>query len=70
MQHLSVTGTQMQTVWSNLGGCLGVFLGAAFMSAFETLDLTIDYALFGVFLTFFTEKITIGKSLIISANQT
>jgi hypothetical protein len=46
----------METVWSNLGGALGVLLGAAFVSIFETLDLTMDYAQFAVFLFFCSEK--------------
>jgi hypothetical protein len=48
---------QMETVWSNLGGGLGVLLGAAFMSIFEALDLAMDYAQFAVFLAFFSDKI-------------
>jgi hypothetical protein len=51
----------METVWSNLGGALGMFLGAAFMSIFEILDLTMDYAQFAVFLSFCSEKINLGN---------
>lgn len=54
----------MEVVWSNLGGALGIFLGAAFMSAFEMLDLTMDYAQFAVFLAFFSEKINLGKNFL------
>ncbi len=51
----------MEMVLSNLGSSLGVFLGVAFMSFFETLDLTMDYAQFAVFLAFFSDKINLGK---------
>ncbi len=54
----------MEVVWSNLGGALGVFLGAAFMSVFETLDLTMDYAQFAIFLALLTEKINLGKNFL------
>jgi hypothetical protein len=52
----------MEVAWANLGGALGMLLGVAFMSIFETLDLTMDYAQFAVFLTFCSEKINLGKN--------
>ncbi len=41
---------QMKSVWTNLGGTLGVWVGIAFMSFFEISDLLIDYACVGWYL--------------------
>ena len=52
----------MTSVWTNLGGTLGVWVGIAFMSFFEAMDLFLDYASIAWFLVCFRDKVTRKKA--------